>query len=543
MGFVRQIAAVSLAVLAGAMAAHAEPVVRAPAGPVRGVAADGEHIFKGIPYALGPVGERRWRPPVAVPAWHGVRDASAFGPACMQPQSPPSSIYSETYSMSEDCLSLNIWAPANAKNAPVFLWIHGGSLMRGASSQPMYDGAVLAKRGIIVVSINYRLGVFGYFAHPALSAESPEGISGNYGILDQIAALGWVKRNIGAFGGNAGNVTIAGESAGGLAILHLLASPRARGLFARAIVQSASLMNIPELKRPAFGLPAGEAAGGFIAKGRSLAELRALDGPGIIALAKEGRFAATAIVDGKVLPHQLVETFDRGEQARVPLLTGFNSGEIRTMRPLLPGVPDPASFDAATYEAAIRENYGELAEDFLRYYPASDIGESILAATRDGFFAWTSQRLVRDQARIGQPAWLYFFDHGYPASDEAGIHGFHAAELPFMFGTIDRTTPLWPRVPETSGERALSNAMVDYWASFARIGVPKAPGQPVWPSHNKRAAYMIFAAEPRVAVDLMPGQYRLHEQVVCRRRAAGIAWNWNVGLAAPILPAASGACR
>jgi para-nitrobenzyl esterase len=424
----------------------------------------------------------------------------------------------------------------------VFVWIHGGNLVRGSSQQAMFDGSALAKRGIVVVSINYRLGIFGYFAHRELSAESPEGISGNYGILDQVAALQWVRRNIGSFGGNKGNVTIAGESAGGLAILHLLASPRSRGLFSKAIVQSASLMNLPELKRDVFGLPSAEATGDRFAGSKSIAELRALDGPALTALA-QGRFAATAIVDGKVLPRQLIDTFERGEQARVPLMTGFTSGEIRTMKSILPGLPDAASFDAAKYQAAIRNNYGELADDFLRFYPGTDIKEDILAASRDGFFAWTSQRLVREQAALGQPAYLYFFDHGYPAADDGGMHGFHASEVPYMFGTIDRVTALWPRIPDTETERALSNAMVDYWASFARSGVPSAKGQPIWPAHNKRAAYMRFAGKPQIAADLMPGQYRLHDQVVCRRRAAGnIPWNWNMGVAAPALPA-KGDCR
>jgi para-nitrobenzyl esterase len=539
----RLFAAFMLAVLC-ASAAHAQPVVRAPAGPVRGVDAEGQRVFKGIPYALGPVGERRWKPPVAVPAWREVRDATAFGPACQQPPAPPSSIHAETYpAMSEDCLSLNIWTPARASGAPVFVWIHGGNLMRGSSQQAMFDGAALARRGIVVVSINYRLGVFGYFAHPELSAGSPEGVSGNYGTMDQIAALRWVKRNIAAFGGNAGNVTIAGESAGGLAILHMLASPQARGLFAKAIVQSASLMNIPELKQPRFGLPSAEAAGQRIAAGKSIAELRALDGPAMIAQAQMGGFASTAIVDGKVLTRQLIETFERGEQAKVPLMTGFTAGEIRSMATILPGLPRASQFDAASYEATIRRNYGDLADEFLRLYPASDIETNIFAASRDGFFGWTSQRLVRAQAALGKPAYLYFFDHGYPAADDANIHAFHASEVPYMFGTIARVTPLWPRIPDTDGERALSNAMVDYWASFARAGVPSAAGQPAWAAHNRRAAYMRFAGTPQPGFDLMPGQYALHDQVVCRRRAAGnIPWNWNVGVASPALPA-KGNCK
>jgi CubicO group peptidase (beta-lactamase class C family) len=281
-----------------ASATTAEPVVRAPAGAVRGTLAEGQHVFKGIPYALPPIGERRWKPPAPMTTWHEVRDATRFGPACQQPSAPAGSIYAETYpAMSEDCLSLNIWTPAEAKSAPVFVWIHGGNLVRGSSQQAMFDGATLVKRGIVVVSINYRLGVFGYFAQRELSAESSAGVSGNYGLLDQIAALHWVKRNIAAFGGDAANVTIAGESAGGLAILHLLASQRAHGLFAKAIVQSASLMNVPELKRERFGLPSGEAAGERLvaaAGAKSIAGLRAIDAVGITTLAQAARSARCA---------------------------------------------------------------------------------------------------------------------------------------------------------------------------------------------------------------------------------------------------------
>lgn len=550
MAISHRLATFGLAVMsATAVAATtADPIVHAPAGAVRGTLTDGQHVFKGIPYALPPVGEQRWKPPVEVPAWRDVKDATQFGPACQQPSAPPGSIYAETYpAMSEDCLSLNIWAQAGSKNAPVFVWIHGGNLIRGSSQQAMFDGTQLAKRGIVVVSINYRLGVFGYFAHRELSAESPEGISGNYGLLDQIAALQWVKRNIASFGGDTANVTIAGESAGGLAILHLLASPRAHGLYAKAIVQSASLMNIPDLKRGQFGVPSAEALGDFYAATmgkKSIAELRALDSQSLTTLATQARFASTAIVDGRVLPRQLIETFERGEQARVPIMTGFTSGEIRTMRTILNPPPPPgASFTVAQYEETIRKNYGELADAFLQHYPATNIEDSIVAAARDGFFAWTSQRLVRDQAALGLPTYLYYFDHGYPAADEAGIHAFHAAEVPYMFGTIDGVTALWPKIPDTDVERALSTAMVDYWSSFARTGVPNAHHQPAWPAHNKDSAYMLFAGRPQVAMDLMPGQYKLHEQVVCRRRAAGnIPWNWNVGVTSPSLPPAQEAC-
>jgi len=213
---------------------------------MQGETAGSIRVFKGIPFALPPTGARRWQPPLPMPKWSGTRDATKYGPACVQPKSRPDSIYAwDLPSMSEDCLALNIWAPADARKAPVFVWIHGGSLTGGAGSDPMYDGSRLAEHGLVVVTINYRLGVLGYLAHPALSAESRRNISGNYGLLDQIEALRWVKRNISAFGGDASNVTIAGESAGGLSVMYLMAARDAHRLFAKAIAQSAYMISTP----------------------------------------------------------------------------------------------------------------------------------------------------------------------------------------------------------------------------------------------------------------------------------------------------------
>ncbi|HVU30422.1 MAG TPA: carboxylesterase family protein [Sphingomicrobium sp.] len=520
----------------------AAPIVRAPAGALKGTIEEGLHVFKGIPYAEAPVGERRWKPPVPKAKWPGVRDASEFGPACFQPDGKLNNIYAnKPYPMSEDCLSLNIWAPAHAHNAPVFFWIYGGALWGGTSRDPLYDGRELASRGIVVVSINYRVGPLGWLAHPELSAESPDGVSGNYGLLDQIEALRWVKRNISSFGGDPANVTIAGESAGGLSVMYLLASPPARGLFARAIAESAYMISTPELKVARHGAPSAEAAGTALGEklhAPTIAALRAMDPSKLTNEAAAAAYAPFGAVDGRILPRQLVDVFDRGEQARVPILAGFNSGEIRSLTILAP--PPAASED--DYVKRIREAYGDLADEFLRLYPSSDMKESILAATRDGLYGWTAERLVRKQAEIGEPSYLYLFDHGYPAADGAGLHGFHASELPFVFGTFDGTPPLWPKVPDAPGERALSEAMIDYWTSFARDGRPQSKAAP-WPAFAPTRAYMHFADAPTPQVKLMPGMYELDEEVVCRRRAAGdLPWNWNVGLASPKLPPASAGC-
>src|SRR5690606_21284913 len=458
------------AALCGAQAlAAAGPVVTAPAGALRGEALEGVNAFRGIPYAQPPVRQLRWRPPVPAERWEGVRDATRFGASCHQPPSRPGSIYApaQALKMSEDCLFLNVWTPEGAQSAPVFVWIHGGALSGGSSSEPMYDGAALARQGLVVVSINYRLGVLGYLAHPQLSEESPDGVSGNYGLLDQIEALRWVGCNIAAFGGDPGNVTVAGESAGALSVMYLTAAPSAHGLFHRAIAQSAYMISMPALREAVHGAPAAEEAGLDLSRKigvRGLPRLRAMDAQELTVKAAMAGYFPLGNVDGKVLPQQLVDAYDSGAQAPVPILAGFNDGEIRSLRFLLP----PAPADAATYEREIRNRYGELADDMLQRYPSDDLDAAMLATTRDAMYGWTAERLVRKQTGLGQPSFLYFFNHGYPAADEAGLHSFHAAELPYVFGTARLLSKNWPAVPATPAEDALSGAMLGYWVAFAR---------------------------------------------------------------------------
>ncbi|MDR3528096.1 MAG: carboxylesterase family protein [Rhizomicrobium sp.] len=512
------------------------PTVDAPAGTVAGRAESGIRIFKGIPYALPPVGAARWRPPTPLPPWPGVRDAASFGPAAVQAPSRPGSIYS-LYAdgpppMSEDCLTLNIWTPYDARDCAVFVWIHGGALTTGASLEPIFDGAKLAAHGIIVVSLNYRLGVLGWLAHPELSAESPLGISGNYGLLDQIEALRWVQHNIASFGGDPAKVTIAGESAGALSVMYLMTSPTARGLFAKAIAQSAYMVSTPALKEHCFGVPSAEQSGLALAAALGapdLDALRAMDPHQLMRAAPAAGYVPWGTIDGKLLPRQLVDVFDRGEQAPVPLLAGFNSGEIRSLRFLAP--PIPATAEA--YETTIRERYSDRADAFLRLYPSDDRSESVLAAPRDALYGWSAEHLVRKQTALGRPAFLYFFDHGYPSADDAGLHAFHASEVPFVFGTWDRTSTVWPKIPPTQTEQRLSEAMTGYWTSFARDGRPGATAQPPWPEFGQAEAYMAFTAAPTPDQHLLPGMYAFHETEVQRRRERDLPWNWNVGLWAP----------
>ncbi|MCK5750191.1 MAG: carboxylesterase family protein, partial [Oricola sp.] len=292
----------------------------------------------------------------------------------------------------------------------------------------------------------------------------------------------------------------------------------------------------PALKEPRFGMPAAEAVGAYVANelgAKDIAALREMDAEALVWESNKAGYIAWGTVDGVILPDELVNVFDRGEQAPVPILAGFNSGEIRSLRALLPKPPK----NAEAYETEIRVRYGELADAFLEQYPPKNIDESMLATTRDAMYGWTSERLAKNQTEIGADGYLYIFDHGYPAADKAGLHAFHASEIPYVFGTIDDTGPTWPEIPNTPEEKRLSAAMVAYWSSFARDGAPSAPGEDAWRPYADDEAYMYFADAPvGGAKQLLPGMYELHEEVMRRRRAADIGWNWNVGVASPPLP-------
>lgn len=523
---------------------QSQAVTTAPVGTLQGEAWDGVTVYRGIPFALAPVGERRWAPPEPVPDWDGVRQATVFGPACPQPPSRPDSIYHwELPAVDEDCLSLNVWVPDGAEDAPVFVWIHGGSLVTGTGSQEMYDGAKLAREtGLVVVTINYRLGVLGYLAHPELSAESPQNISGNYGLKDQVAALEWVERNIGAFGGDPDNVTVAGESAGALSVVLLMVSPEARGLFDKAIAQSAYMVSMAPLKGTANGHPAAEEAGVAFqekAGAASLAEMRDMKAEDLVSIAGRNNFIPFGVIDDVWLTDQMPATFDKGEQAPVPVLAGFNEGEIRSLRFLLPPVPG-----SDEYEAAIRSSHGELADRFLETYPADKPEASMLATTRDAMYGWTAERLAASQTVQGQPSYFYFFDHTYPAADKLDLRAFHAMEIPYMFGTLFDIPEPWPQAPRNDTERDLMDAMMHYWASFARDGAPSAEGAPEWPAYGEQANGMVFAEAPKVWPWLARDRFALHESIICRRRAAGdVQWNWNVGIISPPLPPEAASCK
>lgn len=534
-----------IAILCGPGVAEAArgsaPRVATSEGPVRGQAvAPGVESFKGIPFAAPPVGERRWTAPVPAKAWHGVRDARDFGPSCIQPPWPETSVYLDhPPAFSEDCLYLNVWRPRTAKKAPVIVWIHGGSLIRGGAVEPNYDGAHFAEHGVVFVSVNYRLGPLGWMALPELSAESRDGVSGNYGLLDQIQALKWVKANIGAFGGDPNNVTIMGESAGGLTVAFLLASPEARGLFHKAIGESLGIYSLPDLKLAAHGLPSAEAMGVQTREAlgaRDLKALRAMDPQTLTETALKSGYRTMGTVDGRVLKRQIVDTFDRQEEAIVPVMVGFNAGEIETL-----GGPPRNPPSPEVYAEEIRKRYGDLAPEFLRLYPAADVTASTMAAGRDAVFGWGAERIARQEAEAGAPSYLYYFTHEYPAARARGLHAFHASEISYVFGHVGPDAPAGPNWPRPDGpkEKALSDAMISYWTSFARTGRPTAPGQPAWPLFAPDHSYMAFGETPKPSRNVLPGMFQLNEEIMRRRRAAGDQqWIGAAGYTAAVLPKA-----
>ncbi|MFZ0499729.1 MAG: carboxylesterase family protein, partial [Steroidobacteraceae bacterium] len=425
----------------------------------------------------------------------------------------------------------------------VMVWLHGGALRRGDPASGLYDGEQLARKGVVIVTVNYRLGVLGYFAHPQLSEESPHASAGNYGLLDQIEALRWVRDNIAAFGGDPGNVTLFGESAGALSAIELMSSPLATGLFHKVILQSGYLVSNPKLKRECLGQSSAEAMGERLARelgATDLAALRAMAAEFVVEMAAAAGFDPQATIDGWVLPQQIVECLDRGAQAAVPMIVGFNEGEVRSLRPYF---LSPLPTSAVDYESRVRSIYRDLAPNYLARYPADDIEESALAAARDAFYGWSAERLARVQTQLGLPAYLYSFAHHYPAQEALGLEAFHASELPYEFGRIgapDGWPERWPRPPDDVRERALSEAIMGYFTSFARDGVPAAPEAPVWQPYRDERAYLEFGDVPRPAHHLLRGMFELHEEVIARRRAAGTQhWYLNVGLASPPVPPAS----
>jgi para-nitrobenzyl esterase len=457
-------------------------VIATSEGAVRGVAEGGTLAYKGIPYAAPPVGERRWRPP-AEPVCHAAElAATAFGPACPQTGAGGAA------EGDEDCLTLNIWAPAAetgvAALRPVLVFIHGGGNIQGASSQPVYDGRYLAERGGgVVVTINYRLGALGFLAHPALSAESGRGVSGNYGILDQIAALRWVQRNITAFGGDPNRVLIFGESAGGVNVCVLVASPLANGLFSAALIESGGCVQGQLARAEQFG---GEFAGmaGCAGAANILACLRSKSAAELldayrarISIGTLGQLPFAPNVDGFVLTGSPIEVIRSGAHNHVPFVIGANADETAGLNP--PPVPNEAA-----YKELLTRSLGQRAADaVLARYPATEYAsprQAYIAATSDAAFICPTRRVARAAAQAqSEPVYRYFFTHALDGGAGRALGAFHGLELAFVFGTLGRASSYSPSADELS----LADAMVGYWSRFAASDDPNGGGATVWPAY------------------------------------------------------------
>ncbi|MBL8551249.1 MAG: carboxylesterase family protein [Hyphomonadaceae bacterium] len=502
-------------------------LVEVSGGAVRGVIDGDLAVYKGIPFAAPPVGDLRWRAPQPAPSWTGARDARAFAPPCIQTLRSGVPLPAGQPPMSEDCLYLNIWAPAHAPDAPlpVMVWIHGGGFEYGAASVPTYNGEHLAHRGVIVVSIAYRLGALGFLAHPKLSRESGHG-SGNYGLEDMIAALHWVRDNITAFGGDPANVTIFGESAGAIAVGMLAASPPARGLFHRAISQSGASMGparrtSDEQDVNMSLLTDAERAGEQVFADLGVADLaaaRALPASQVV----EARLRYWKNFnlfwpnfDGYILPGDQYELYTAGRQNDTPVLIGSNSDEGALM------LRTPVS--PAEFERYVRGGYGDYAAAFLAAYPHADAADAFRAAKdirRDGFFGWPTWAWARLQSRTGQgKVYAYYFDHTLPAPPSSRFHGgegaIHAADIPYVFGTLD---PNWAL---TDTDRALSNLFMSYWVNFARTGDPNGPGLPLWPAFTESDQRMMQLDDnPRAVPTPNLAQIQVFETYYAAKRAA-----------------------
>ena len=472
--------------------------IKTDKGKVEGtLTTDGQvRAFKGIPYAAPPVGNLRWQPPQPPAKWFGTLTAHDFGHRCILANAFPDMVFHDP-GPSLDCFTLNVWTPAHAHpgSLPVMVWVYGGGFVAGSTSEARQDGQFLAHRNVVIVSMNYRLGIFGFFAHPALTAESPHHASGNYGLLDQAAALAWVKRNITAFGGDPNNITLFGESAGSFSVSSQMASPISRNLLAKAIGESGAAFHSSSLGYPPLAKAEQDDAAFALAAFHtsSLADLRKLSPDDLVHAATAHttppppRFGPD--VDGYFLPQSVPDIYAAGQQAHIPLLAGWNADEARA-RVIL----SPIKTTVATFTAQAQNDFGPDASKFLAVYPTTTDAEATRSAgdyASDHFIVYSTWAWLEAQVKTGQaPVYRYRLDLGSPGDTHhpAAIGAFHSDDIEYVFGTLDsRDGATWR--PE---DRALSDQIQQYWTNFARNGDPNAPNLPTWPTYAPATNWQVM---------------------------------------------------
>lgn len=475
---------------------HADNRVRLKSGIVEGGAdAAGIKYFKGIPFAAPPVDELRWKAPAPVAAWTGIKKCTEFGPSPMQGSPSPFGPWTEEFlipkePISEDCLYLNVWTASTSSRSkkPVVVWIYGGGFGSGGTGVPIYDGAATAAKGIVFVSMNYRVGVFGFLAHPELTKESGHNASGNYGLMDQIAALKWVKENIAAFGGDPGNVTIAGQSAGSMSVNCLVASPLAKGLFNKAIAESGAMM-VPGSARGNVPLQKAEESGAsWVGKfgNASIAAARKLSADEVL---KKGGFQAGPIIDGYVLPQAVSKIFADGNANDVVLLTGWNEAD---------GIMFGQPKNAADFRKQLVQEFPKDSAAALAFYPASTdeaAANSQANISRDRIFGVQNYAWAKWQSEAGKKVYVYRFARKVPATGEYVKYGaFHTGEVPYVYDNLK-----FSKRPSVVADYALAKSMAAYWANFILTGNPNGKGLDEWPNFTAaNKSVMFFDAKSTV---------------------------------------------
>jgi para-nitrobenzyl esterase len=512
-----------LALASLGMAENATPKdsVRVEQGALHGMLNGNKTVamFRGVPFAAPPVGDLRWRPPQPPQAWKGIRDAGRFGARCMQTLIYPDIKFRDAGD-SEDCLFLNIWTPLKrtGEKLPVLVWLYGGGFVAGAASEPRYDGENLAKKGVIVIEPNYRLGVFGFLAHPELTKESPHHASGNYGLLDQVAALEWVKRNIAAFGGDPNQVTINGESAGSFSVSALMASPLSSGLFQRAMGESGAFF---ATTLETADLVDSEKAGSSFAESigaKNLAALRKMPAEELLQAAAKAhgvRFGPS--IDGYLLTQPVAQTFAEGKQAKVPLLAGWNADEGKINVLLNPNKPTARSFAEQA-----RARFGNAAPEFLKAYPAENDAQAVASAEAlagDDFIAYSTWKWLNEQVETGAaPVFAYVFAQTPPSKPDPKIGGLplsafgarHSGEIEYVFETLE-----WRDAPWTEQDFKLSNDIATYWTNFIKKGNPNGDDLPKWPQYSSSDGYAVMtlaAGETKAAPEQHRARYEFLEK-------------------------------